>query len=123
MPRYPVDLRCHLVEITESRFRKRKSELLFAASIFEVSVNGAGILVDQAPGRPEYRIGQQLTIRVGHMEGVLAIRHIEETDNDLRLGLQFVELSQPLEQLFYDSVADYRRAGGTPLRDHWEHAR
>jgi hypothetical protein len=90
-PRHPVALNCSLVEIVERRrpFRRAQEEYLTHGEVFEISVNGAGVIIrrtDETQDMCDVAVGQRVTVRVREVDGLSIVRHVRVSRTEVRFG-------------------------------------
>ena len=123
-PRHPVDLNCSVVEIIERRrpFRRTQEEHLTHGEVFEISVNGAGVIIrrtDETQDLCEVAVGQRVTVRVREVDGLSVVRHVHVSRTEVRFGVEFVNSSQEFRDLVNGVLASLR-SGGRSLEARWE---
>lgn len=123
-PRYPVTLECSLVQFVERRrvLRRRREEVVFSAEIFEISVNGAGVVVRLTPDSQkvtDVKAGTRVTVRLNERDGVAAIRHVHLNQTEVRFGIEFLNVAQNFRHLINGILAELRD-NGRALEGRWE---
>lgn len=113
----PLDI----VLTTESRFRRKKGELLVGATVIELSVSGAAIQIASSAAVPTYSVGSKFRFRLQGMDGLATVRHVGHGEDSVRLGVQLDCLPVELERLLFD-ILDACRRDGSAVREHWENA-
>lgn len=94
----------------------------FDVEVADLSVTGAAVRVPEARGLKGLQRGAQLAFAVDGRAGRVAIRRIGRTEGFVLLGLDFVELSQELQEYVYAHVRGMGDTRGT-LEAFWASAR